>query len=412
MIFALLLAVLAQQQPPAPQGPPPDTKALVDALTDANNSSPDIIRNLEAFLKKYPNYVSRSEIDRLLVRAAIETKDDRRIILYGERVLQFASDDMLVLDRVAHSLLAMGGEENAQKSLKYSRAFAEKIEAQPPAAGIDAARRQEERDRGESRALLYQSRAQAILGDKEDAERLASRAFSIYPNEESAREWGTALEALGRNKEAIEKYAQAFTISDSRASDADRADDRRHAAELFRKLHHNEKGLGDEILAAYDSTAALLEARHARLAALDPNFAATDPMQFHLAGLDGADLALSSLKGNVVVVDFWATWCVPCRAQHSLYDQVMQRFKDRKDVIFLSVDTDEDHQVVGSFIDQYHWNKKVYFESGLQRLLQINSIPTTLLFDKNGRISSRMNGYLPDKFADMLTDRIRTALAE
>jgi thiol-disulfide isomerase/thioredoxin len=135
-------------------------------------------------------------------------------------------------------------------------------------------------------------------------------------------------------------------------------------------------------------------------------------MQFSLTGLEGGKLKLASLKGNVVVVDFWATWCVPCRAQHPLYQRVLDRFKARSDVVFLSIDTDEDHTLVPAFVDANRWSRKVYFEDGLQRLLQVNSIPTTILFDRNGRVASRMNGFQPEKFVDQLTERIESALRE
>ena len=51
-------------------------------------------------------------------------------------------------------------------------------------------------------------------------------------------------------------------------------------------------------------------------------------------------------------------------------------------------------------------------EDGMQRLLEISSIPTTILLGKNGQMISRMNGFLPDKFVDQLTERIQAALAE
>ena len=325
--------------------------------------------------------------------------------------LAASPDDMLLLDRVARALLAAGGRENAEKSLKYSRAFAANIEkARPPGRRFSP-----QAGRARSRlcpCALFQSRAQAILGNKAEAGDLAARSYSIYPCEEGAREWGRALEALGKLKEAAERYADAFAIPDSRATDADRAEDRRKLADLYRKSHHSEKGLGDLTLLAYDRTSALLDSRREKLAALDPNFAATDPMDFSLSGLDGAKLKLASLKGNVVVVDFWATWCVPCRTQHPLYERVLERFKARTDVVFLSIDTDEDHALVPAFLDRNRWSRKVYFEDGLQRLLQVTSIPTTILFDRKGRVASRMNGFLPDKFVDQLAERIESALRE
>ena len=59
------------------------------------------------------------------------------------------------------------------------------------------------------------------------------------------------------------------------------------------------------------------------------------------------------------------------------------------------------------------WSKaSVYFEDGLQKLLQVGDIPTTIVFDKQGRLVSRMNGFLPDSFVPQLTERIQSALTE
>jgi len=420
-LAVLLLAAAGAAQPaqtPAnPAQPPPANPAqaenseLMQALSDAGTSPVDLTRTLEAFLKKYPQSAQRGQIMTMLARAAIDLKDDRRTVLYGEQALAENPNDMLILDRVARSLLALGGEENAGTSLNFSRAFEQNIRNAPPPAGNEAARHQDDRDRGLARALIYESRAKTILGDPPEAERLAGEAFQAYPCEETARTWSDTLEKLGRDKDALLRLADAFAVPDRSAADKDRAADRARLGELYRKVHHHEKGLGDLILEAYDRDAALVEARQKRLLALDPNLAATDALQFRLTSLEGKTLTLADLKGSVVIFDFWATWCQPCRMQHPLYEQVKERFKNRKDVIFLSIDTDEDHSLVAPFLDKQKWSKTVYFEDGLERLLQVTSIPTTVLFDKQGRVASRMNGFLPQTFVDQLTERIQSALA-
>ena len=59
------------------------------------------------------------------------------------------------------------------------------------------------------------------------------------------------------------------------------------------------------------------------------------------------------------------------------------------------------------------WPKaRVYFEDGLQKLLQVGDIPTTIVFDRQGRVASRMNGFLPDRFVEQLSERIQGALVE
>jgi len=403
----------AQSGVAKPDSSDAEQKALSVALSDGNTSSMDLIRSLEAFLKQYPHAAQTFEIDRVLAHSAIEMKDDRRTVQYGEPVLAISQDDMLLIDRVARAYRGLGGRQNAEASLKYSRMFEQKIHDAPPPDGRDVARKQDERDHGIARALLYQAQAKITLGEKAEAESLAARAYAAYPAEETARGWAETLVQLNKKNDAIERYADAFSIPDAHVTDADRASDRANLGDLYRQLHHNEKGLGDIILAAYDRTAATLEQRKTHLAAIDPNFAATEPEQFTVTGLDGRKFPLSTLKGSVVVLDFWATWCGPCRAQHPLYDQVKQRFKDHKDVVFLSIDTDENPQLVSPFLDQQKWSRSsVYLDDGLQRLLQVTNIPTTILFDKQGRVASRMNGFLPDRFVNQLSERIESALSQ
>jgi thiol-disulfide isomerase/thioredoxin len=403
----------AQTPPAAPTQPDVEQQDLQKAVNDGGASPIDLTRALEAFLKKYPNATQLKDIERALAKAAIDNKDDRRTATYGERVLVSNPDDMLVLDRVARAELTLGGKENAEKAYQHAHRFQEIVEKMPSAAGIGAAKRQEERDRGVARAMLYQSRAKSAMGDFNDASKLAAQSFSAYPCEESAREWGKALVSLGFEEQALEHYADAFMIPDVRALDSDRAADRKRLGELYRKKHNSEKGLGEAILEAYDRTRAVIDARQAKLNALDPNASATDPMGYTISGLDGQKLQLGSLKGKVVILDFWATWCGPCRVQHPMYDQVQDRFKDRGDVVLLSIDADEDRSVVAPFLDQQKWSKsRVYFEDGLQKLLGVSEIPTTIVFDKQGRVASRMNGFLPDRFVEQLSERIQSALAE
>ena len=143
----------------------------------------------------------------------------------------------------------------------------------------------------------------------------------------------------------------------------------------------------------------------------DPNAQLTDPMDFTLGALDGGKLSMAALKGKVVVFDFWATWCMPCRAQHPLYEEVKQRFRDNSAVVFLSIDTDEDRDAVKPFLAEVRWTGPVYFEDGLSRALKISTIPTTIVTDRRGRVFSRLNGFVPGRFVDTLSQRIRDALA-
>ena len=170
--------------------------------------------------------------------------------------------------------------------------------------------------------------------------------------------------------------------------------------------------MGDLILEAYDRTRALLARHQLQLRRDDPNAQLTNPLEFTLPGLNGDKLGLGSLKGKILVMDFWATWCGPCLAQHPLYEEVKRRFLKKPEVLFLSINTDEDRGLVKPFLDQHGWSNNVLFEEGLSVALEISSIPTTILVNRHGELAGRMNGFIPDRFVDMLTERIQEMLSQ
>ena len=150
--------------------------------------------------------------------------------------------------------------------------------------------------------------------------------------------------------------------------------------------------------------------RIAKLKAQDPNAAASKVLEFTLPAVsDGKPLSLASLQGKVVVMDFWATWCGPCKVQHPLYEKVQQKFKSDPNVVFLAVATDEDRTIVAPILKERKWTGQNYFDAGLATKFEVSSIPTTIIVDKNGNIASRMNGFVPERFVDLLTDRINQA---
>jgi len=211
-------------------------------------------------------------------------------------------------------------------------------------------------------------------------------------------------------EEAARALADAFTIPDRHTTDADRERDRGRMGDLYAKAKGSEAGLGDLVLAAYDRNVALVHARELRMRAGDPNAQLTNPMQFKLRGVNASTLDLATLKGKVVVMDFWATWCGPCRAQHPLYERVKAQFANRGDVVFLSVNADDNRALVKPFLAEVGWKDRVYFEDGLARALKVSSLPTTVVIGRDGAVYSRMNGYVPERFVEMLSGRISDAL--
>ncbi len=411
-ISLLLLTAAGSAQAPTAAV---EEKELSNALAEAGTSQIDLVRALENHLAKYPQSPKKPEIERALTKAAIEMKDDKRVILYGERVLNREPGDPQILERVARALLASEARDTSERALQYATRYMEQVERLRSATLTGHAAKAEwitEIDRGEARGLALQARAAGNLGKLDEALALARRSYDRYPTAEGAREIAKWLTRLGRDPEAIAHMADAFTIIDSRNTDEARVQDRRRIGELYTKLNGSEKGLGDLILESYDRTTALMADRKLRERESDPNAQVASVMDFTLAAANGDPLKLSSLKGKIIILDFWATWCGPCRVQHPLYQQVMSRFEDNSAVLFLSISTDEERALVAPFLKEHRWTNPVYFEDGLASMLRITSIPTTIIVNKRGEISSRMNGFNPERFVDLLTERIQQAMKD
>ncbi len=427
LAFLLLLALpLWPQDEPASSDSIPASKesvapvdleeqALRAGVRDANGSQVDIIRALEKHLAQYPESRRREEIEYVLLKSAIDLGDDARIARYGILFLDTGANDMAVMDRVIPLLLRDHSEGMAKRVLGYAKRYETAAQAmdenRPAATGLLYSWKQK-RDRAFARAFVFQARAEGNLGNFSEALKLALRSYEIDPSAEAARESGRWQAKLNQTEEALASYADAFAIEDSHNDAAHREEDLRRLRELYIAKYGAERGLGDLILAAHDRTRAKLAAKQAELAALAPNATASKPDEFVLAALEGEPLSIASLRGKVVVMDFWATWCGPCRMQHPLYEEVKRRFEHNEDVRFLSVNTDEDRAAVEPFVDENNWPRQVYFEDGLAGALRISSIPTTLILGRQGSVFSRMNGFVPDTFVEQLSGRVMDALRE
>jgi thioredoxin-like negative regulator of GroEL len=385
---------------------------LSQAIAEAGTSPVDFIRALEHHLEKYPNTKQRLLIEKAIAKSAMDSNDHARIVLYGERVLKAEpqNDDIALIDRVIRALLDTDDSESAKKALDYAiryRTDVEKMRSRAAEGHMSEGQWAAEIDKAVARVLVLQARAAGNSGSVEFALALAKSSWESAPTAEAAREAARWLVKLDRGAEAVEYYADAFAMDDPRTTDADRARDRARLGELYVKLNGSEKGLGDRILAAYDSTSAIRRDRLAALKLKDPNAGAADMLDYTLLPADGgAAVTLASLRGKTVVMDFWATWCVPCRIQHPMIEKIKGRYEKSGGVVFLSIDTDEDHTLVAPFLKDMKWNGRIFFDSGLSHALSMTSIPTVIVLGPDGKIASRMAGFIPERFEDMLTERI------
>jgi len=424
VVLAIVPAILMAQSTTtlnlAPGALTPEETDLSQRVQDANGSPVDIIRVLEAHLAKFPESPRRAELEATIYKYAIDLNDTPRIISYGEKVLVNDPNDQIeILDRTLHALLGTDDAESAKRALGLAKQYENAVEekkARDPEGHMTAAQWANLADRAMARATVLEARALGNAGDAAAALAAAQKSWGINPAAESAQEMGRSLLKLGRNAEAIDWYADAATIDDSAFPWVARDNDRKIAGEQYVKLHGNDQGLGDIFLRAWDRSGEALREHTERYRKMDSNFGQTDAFLFKLPApngdtADGAALDMSKLKGKTLVIDFWATWCIPCQAQHPMIESVRHKFAKSPDVVFLSLDSDDDHSLVVPFMKEQKWEQPVYLQGGLGGLMSVTALPTILIIDPTGRVFSRMTGVIPSTFEDVLSSRIQEARA-
>lgn len=122
---------------------------------------------------------------------------------------------------------------------------------------------------------------------------------------------------------------------------------------------------------------------------------------------DGKTVDLASLKGKVVFINFWATWCPPCIAEMPSINALNGKFKDNENVVFLMVDVDNNYEKSKNFMKKHQYALKVVSPaSEMPPVLMQGAIPTTVILNKEGKMVYRQEGAA-DYNSSQLVDMIR-----
>jgi len=115
--------------------------------------------------------------------------------------------------------------------------------------------------------------------------------------------------------------------------------------------------------------------------------------EFSLTGLDGKPVTLAGSRGKVILLNFWATWCGPCRAEISDLVELQNKYKDRLQILGLVVD-DDDQDAIKEFTEKFGINYPVAIATNEIRLQYggIAALPTSFVLDADGRIVQKHEG--------------------
>ena len=107
-------------------------------------------------------------------------------------------------------------------------------------------------------------------------------------------------------------------------------------------------------------------------------------------------------REKILVLNFWATWCGPCRELEPMFNQVARGYDSNPDVVFLAVNTDDDKAQVAPFVAQEKWSIPVVYADGLDDFMKVDSLPAVLVLGRGGEIVYRVNGLPRAGFSDSL----------
>lgn len=143
-------------------------------------------------------------------------------------------------------------------------------------------------------------------------------------------------------------------------------------------------------------------------ASVQANDAAPD---FTLKSTTGDNVRLAEQRGTVVMLNFWASWCAPCRKEMPLLDELYQRYKDAGFVLY-GVNVESDTAAADKLLEDIPVSFPVLYDptSEVSKLYSVDAMPTTILIDRDGNIRHVNRGYRSgdeEKYRTQIKELIR-----
>ena len=237
------------------------------------------------------------------------------------------------------------------------------------------------------------ARALARAGKYDEAVERFEQVSKEFPQDAEVHdEWGELFLRQRKFPEAMEQFDQALAIDPSdRAALRNREAALREAPEL----------------------ASLKDAKKTEEAAEIRWVRPRRPLpEFTLRSLDGKPWKLADLQGKAVVINIWATWCVPCRAELAELQKLYEKLQDRADVVITSFNVDEDPAKAAQYMTENKFTFPVVLANDMvDAYLSVVFIPQTWFLDSKGTLQWIHEGYGGDpQWQQMMTNKLDEVL--
>lgn len=311
------------------------------------------IKILENFLNSRPNAGMKWYIYKNLFSAAEKAGEVATMVKYGEAMSTLDSTDTSLLAKMALSLADR--KMDLEKALRYAR------QAEKETFEFKIAQRPANTDENWFKYCFPE--------DWQHQNYKKQRALALHA-------LGWVYFQMDKFSEAEAKLRQSIEIERSEKKLT-------QLAEALIKL-----GRSDE------AQKSLLEVEKEQIESVKQKFVNEPAKDFELEGIDGQKYKLSELKGKIVMLNFWATWCGPCAYEMPHLVKLYEKSRDRGFMILaISVDKKSDRYKVAPFAKEHKLNFPVLFDEGVADLYKVEGYPTNIFIDRQGNVRYRQFGF-------------------
>ena len=138
----------------------------------------------------------------------------------------------------------------------------------------------------------------------------------------------------------------------------------------------------------------------------------TEAANFTLKSNSGKNLRLSEMRGEVVLINFWASWCGPCRQEMPELEAIYQKYQSLGFTI-LGINVDKDRAMADKVLNSTTLSFPILFDSdnAVTELYKVDAMPTTVIVDRGGKVRFIHRGYKPG-YEDEYIKQIKTLIRE
>ena len=254
--------------------------------------------------------------------------------------------------------------------------------------------------RDELGAMIFDT--QANIYERQDEIEKALEAYGValgyLEQPETLLRRGLILEAQQNYEGALEDYIAAMQLSPGKG------EINKKVVEIYTKLNPG----ADSRVFMNELQASLNERRKEEV--LSEMFHIDAP-EFQLTDFNGRSLNNASMMGKVVFVDFWATWCNPCRRELPEFQAFYELYENDPRVVFVAASTDQERHKVKPYIEELKFTFPVAFAEDTATKFGVEGIPSLFIIGPQGKIRYKIVGFDPDKdFVSEMTWRLESLL--